>query len=94
MPPCHISTVFCNNVIPPAEIEKKVNEAHYKYWDAKVAFMNITQGVLFIDNQNCTKFVVSHDFFSAVASAVRPKDAAITNSPYFLLLLFISFILL
>jgi hypothetical protein len=90
MEPCHISTVFCNNAIPPKEVNNKRNQDYYDYWYAKVAFMNITQGVLFIDNEQCTQSVVSHEFFTALQNA----NPAIINSPYFLLLLFISFILL
>ena len=90
-PDCHIlKKGFCNNVIP-----NKTQEAEYlKFWTTKVAYMNLTQNFLVLDNPQCVKNIIEKDYWVARENAKEPDNPttttlAINSVPSFFILFFL-----
>lgn len=90
---CHISKKFCNN----AEPAKEKKEDFTKFWEAKKAYMELTQGVLFVDNEDVVRKVVSAEYYQIIQKLEEDTTTTTTDASrasLFLPLLFILAILL
>ncbi len=73
-PYCHISIPgFCNNYSP------QDNE----FWMAKLAFLDITQGPLFVDNPLCVRDIVNYGYWYAYDQAYNKNETSTTTTESF-----------